>query len=162
MPSRAVPIISVISLEKFWKYNFNTENQDGGRVDDFSFFEYLSLFFFCQLNFIILFPFLIKYYHIMFIIIVFWLGCDRPSGLFIRARCTFFHTHASLLYVFVCLIVLFHSCCSHAWVFGKTLLHEFPVPIAILNGTSSFLFLVQENINMPSGHYYRLCSWSGR
>ena len=27
-------------------------------------------------------------------------------------------------------------------------------PIAILNGTSSFLSLVQENIKMPSGHYY--------
>ena len=56
----------------------------------------------------------------MFIIIVFRLGCDRPSGLF-------FHTHASLLYVSVCLIVLFHSCRSHAWVFGKTLVHEFAV-----------------------------------
>ena len=27
-------------------------------------------------------------------------------------------------------------------------------PIAILNGTSSFLSVVQENINMPSGNYY--------
>ena len=85
-------------------------------------------FVFCQLNFIVLFPFFIKYYHILFIIIVFRLGCDRPSGLLlIRARCTFFHTHASLLcaHVFVCLIVLFRSCCSHAQVFGKTLVHEF-------------------------------------
>ena len=54
------------------------------------------------------------------------------------------------------------SCCSHTWVFGKTLLHEFPFPIAILNGSSSFLSLVPKNINMPIGHYYRLCSWSGR
>ena len=28
-------------------------------------------FVFCQLNFIVLFPFLMKYYHILFIIIVF-------------------------------------------------------------------------------------------
>ena len=35
---------------------------------------------FYSLNFTILFSFLIKYYHIMFISIVFWLGCDRPSG----------------------------------------------------------------------------------
>ena len=35
-----------------------------GSVDDLSFLEYLSLFVFCQLNFIVLFPFLIKYYHI--------------------------------------------------------------------------------------------------
>ena len=38
-------------------------------------------FVFCSLNFITLFLYLIKYYNIMFIIIVFWLECDRPSGL---------------------------------------------------------------------------------
>ena len=32
-----------------------------------------------QLNFIVLFPFLIKYYHILFIIIVFRLGSDKLS-----------------------------------------------------------------------------------
>ena len=36
-------------------------------------------FVFCQLNFIVLFPFLIKYYHICFIIIVFRLGIDKLS-----------------------------------------------------------------------------------
>ena len=104
----------------------------------------------------------------MFIIIIFWLGCDRPSSRrpifysFIRARFTSFHTHASLLASFPCFFILFHSCCSHAWVFEKTLVHEFDGSYSHLNGTSSFLSLVQENINMPSGHYYRLCSWSGR
>ena len=29
----------------------------------------------------VLFPYLIKYYQIMFIIIIFWLGCDRVLGL---------------------------------------------------------------------------------
>ena len=85
-----------------------------GRVDDLSFFEYLVHFVFCRLNFILLFPFLIKYYYILFIIIVFWLGCDRPSGL------PFFAPHVSFF-------ILFHSCCSHALVFGKTLVHEFPI-----------------------------------
>ena len=66
-----------------------------------SFFDYLSPFCFLLFNFIVLFKFLIKFYQIMFIIIVFRLGCDRPSGLFIRARRTFFHTHASFLSVFV-------------------------------------------------------------
>ena len=95
----------------------------------------------------------------MFIIIVFRLGCDRPSGLLLFVPAVlFFHTRAPLLCVFVCLIVLFHSCCSHAQVFGKTLLDEFHsrFPIAMMNGTSSFLSLVQEDISMPSGHYYRL------
>ena len=37
-------------------------------------------FVFCQLNFIVLFPFLIKYYHILFIVIVFrLLGSDKLS-----------------------------------------------------------------------------------
>ena len=35
-------------------------------------------------------------------------------------------------------------------------------PIVILNGTCFFLYLVQEKLNMPSGRYYRLCSWTGR
>ena len=36
-------------------------------------------FVFCQLNFIVLFKFLIKYYHILFIIIVFRLSSDKLS-----------------------------------------------------------------------------------
>ena len=122
-----------------------------GRLDDWSFFEYLSPFFFCQLNFIVLFPFLIKYCHILFIMIVFWLGCDRPSGL--------------LLFVPALLLsILAHLFCPSSSVplsnfslavpmrecLGKHLCMSSPFPIAILNGTSSFLSLVQENINMPS------------
>ena len=65
----------------------------------------------------------------MFINIVFGLGCDRPSGLllFVPALLPSFHTHTSLLTFFPCFFVLFHSCRSHAGVFGKTLVHEFPV-----------------------------------
>ena len=38
-----------------------------------------------------------------------------------------FHNHSSLLTFFLCFIVLFQSWWSHAQVFGKTLLHEFPI-----------------------------------
>ena len=41
----------------------------------------LTKFCFLLIEFHCTFPFLIKYYRILFIIIVFWLGCDRPSGL---------------------------------------------------------------------------------
>ena len=95
-----------------------------------SFFEYIkSILFFCQLNFIVLCPFLLKYFHILFIIIVFWLGSDRPSRLllFMPALLLYFRTHVCLLTIFVCFFVLFRSCCSHARVFGKTLVHEFPM-----------------------------------
>ena len=34
-----------------------------------------------KLNRIVLFPYLVKYYNVLFLIIIFWLGCDRPSGL---------------------------------------------------------------------------------
>ena len=44
-------------------------------------------FVFCQLNFIVLFPFLIKYYHILFIIIVFRLGCDQLISCFFYRLC---------------------------------------------------------------------------
>ena len=93
----------------------------------------------------------------MFIIIVFRLGCYRPSGLILFVPAVPFpmplfcvSSSVSLSYFILavpmpeCLGI--HSCMSS------------PFPIAILNGTSSFLSLVQENINMPSGHYYRLCS----
>ena len=47
------------------------------------------------------------------------------TSFFFRARFTSFHTHAYLLTFFICCFILFDSCCSHARVFGKTLLHEF-------------------------------------
>ena len=75
-----------------------------------------------QILLLLLLPFLIKFGQIMFIIIVFRLECDRPSGLLLFVPAVlFFHTHACLLSVFVSLIVLFRSCCSHSGVFGKTL-----------------------------------------
>ena len=82
-------------------------------------------FVFCQLNFIVLFPFLIKYYRILFIVIVFRLGCDRPSGLLLFVPAVLF----SILTPLFCVssFVLFRSGCSHAQVFGKTLVHEFRI-----------------------------------
>ena len=68
-----------------------------------------------------------KYYDIMFIIIVFWLGSDKPPGLLLfHIRFTSFHIHASLL-TFFCFMVLFHSCCSHVRMFGKILVHEYHI-----------------------------------
>ena len=68
--------------------------------------------------------------HIIFIIIVFWLGCDRPSELFFRARFIsflnpLFLSLIPLLSFFAFFCILFHSCCSHAQVFGKILVPEF-------------------------------------
>ena len=92
------------------------------------FYYYLSPFcfllieFHCSLS--ISYKILPDYFYYYCISIGMWQAVGTS---FIRARGVFFHTYASLLCVFVCLIVLFHSCCSHAWVFGKTLMHEFPV-----------------------------------
>ena len=62
------------------------------------------------------------------IIIIFSLGADRyRRDFFFRASLTSFHTHASLLTFFVGFSFLFHSCCSHARVFAKTLLPEFHI-----------------------------------
>ena len=48
----------------------------------FFIFRLFKSMFFCQLKFIVIFLYLIKYYNIIFIIIVILLGSDRPSGLF--------------------------------------------------------------------------------
>ena len=90
-------------------------------------------FVFCQLNFIVFFSFLIKYYLILFIIIiVFWLGCDRPSGLllFVPALLLSILTPLFLPSSSVSLSYFVLASCSHARVFGKTPVHEFPCPIA--------------------------------
>ena len=47
-----------------------------GRVDDLSFFEYLSSFCFLSIEFHCTFSIFFKYYHILFIILVFRLCCD--------------------------------------------------------------------------------------
>ena len=63
----------------------------------------------------------------MFITIVFWLGSDRSSGTSFLVQAW----HLSILtpssYLLRRSFILFHSCGSHAPVFGKTLLHEFPI-----------------------------------
>ena len=63
----------------------NTHNHPtwGGGVDDFSFFDCSSPFDFLLIDFIVLFLFLLKYYNIMFIIIVFRLVIDELFSRFL-------------------------------------------------------------------------------
>ena len=95
----------------------------------------------------------------MFIIIVFRLECGRLHGTsFIRAAVLFstltplFCVSSSVSLSYFILAVPMREC------LGKHSCMSSPFPIAILKGTSSFLSLVQENMNIPSGHYYKLCS----
>ena len=99
-----------------------------GREDDLSFFDYLSPFCFQLIEFhcsVFISCKIRPCYVYQYCILIGWWWA--VGTFFFRARFTFFHTHASLLTFFVCLIVLFHSCCSHSRVFGKTLVHEFPI-----------------------------------
>ena len=100
----------------------------------------------------------------MFINIVFWLGSDRLSGFLSFGPAVLFFiltplflpsSSVSLSYYFI-IAVNMREC------LGKHSCMSSPFPTAILNGTSFFLSLVQDNLNIPSGHCYRLCSWSGR
>ena len=82
---------------------------------------------------------LIKYYHILFIIIVFWLGCDRPSGLLLFVP-------ALLLSILALLFLPSSSVSLSSFVLavpmreclGKHSCMSSPFPIAILNGTFIF------------------------
>ena len=127
-------------------------------MDDLSFFDYLSPFCFLLIEFHCTFPFFIKFHQIVYYYCI-RLGCDRPSGLLLFVRTVLF----SILTLFFCpsssvslsyfiLAVPMREC------LGKHSCMSSPFHVAILNGTASFLSLVQENINMPSGHYYSLCS----
>ena len=103
-------------------------------------FSNISVHFaFCSLNFIVIFPFLIKYSDILFIIIVFWLGCDRPSGLLLFVPALLlsiltplFLPSSSVSLSYFVLAVPMREC------LGKHSCMSSPCPIAILNGT--FLF----------------------
>ena len=103
----------------------------------FIIFQIFVHFVFCQLNFIVLFPFFIKYYHILFNIIVFWLGCDRPSGLFlfVLALQLSILTSLFLLYSSVSLSYFVLAVPMHERL-GKHSCMSSPCPI--VNGT--FLF----------------------
>ena len=79
------------------------------------------------------------YYYCILIRIVQAVG----SNFFFRALFASFHTRASLLTFLVCFIILFHSCCSHARVFGKTLLHEFHISYSHIEWYLFFFFEVQ-------------------
>ena len=87
-------------------------------------------FVFCKLNFVLFFfisckmiPHYVYYYCILIRIV-----SAVVTSFFFRACFTSFHyTHASLLTFVFCFFILFHSCCFHSQVFGKTLVHEFPI-----------------------------------
>ena len=99
---------------------------------------------FCQLNFIVLFPFLIKYYLILFIIIVFWFGCDRPRdflffvpALLLNTLTPLFLSSLSVSLSYFILAVPMHGC------LGKHSCMSSPFPIAILNVTFFFFCSVK-------------------
>ena len=107
---------------------------EGGWFVIFRLFK--SIFFFGQLNFIVLFPFLIKYYHILFIVIVFWLGCDRMSGLLffvpallLSTLAPLFLSSSSVSLSYFILAVPMREC------LGKHSCMSSTFPLAILNGT---------------------------
>ena len=94
-----------------------------GRVDDLSFFDCSRPFCLLFIEFHCTFAYLIKYFHIKLIIILFWLG-NRD---FIFSCSLHFFPYSHFSSYLLRLLILFHSCCSHGLVFGKTLVHEFPI-----------------------------------
>ena len=111
---------------------------EGGCFVIFRIFKFIL--FFCQMNFIVLFPFLIKCYHILFIIIAFWLGCDKPSGHFFFVPALLFSILMPLSLppsYFSYLLRLFLAVPMRKCL-GKHLCMSSPFPIAILNGTFYF------------------------
>ena len=98
-----------------------------GRVDNYSFFDCSSPFSFLLIEFHSTFSisYRIVINYVYFYCILIWIVFADGTSFLFRARFTSFHTHLSLLTFFLSFFVLFHSCCSHARVFGKTLVHEF-------------------------------------
>ena len=77
---------------------------------------------------------------------------------FFPAHFTSFHTHASLLTVFICTLILFHSCCSCCCiVFYSCSCISFPFPIAVLNGTLFFRENKWSKSLLSKPNYYIYC-----
>ena len=89
----------------------------------------------------------------MFIILVFRLGCDRPLGLLLFVPAVLFSILTPLFCVSSVSLSYFILTVPMRECLGKHSCMSSQFPIAILNGTSSFLSLVQENLNMLSGPY---------
>ena len=86
----------------------------------------------------------------MFNFIVFRLGCDSPPGLLLFVPAVLFTILTPLFCVSSSVsLSCFILAVPMSECLGKHSCMSSPFPIAILNGTSSFLSLVQENINMP-------------
>ena len=83
----------------------------------------------------------------MFIIIVFWLGSHWPSGLlFFLPALTSFHS-TPLFLPSLSISFSFHSCCSHAQVFGKTFVHKFPFSYRHTEWYTFFFFAKRHDRN---------------
>ena len=110
--------------------SYGQKGVDGGTAEGgwFVIFRlFKSILFFVNWISLYFFHFLQNFTRLCLLLLYFDYVVIGRRDFFYSCQLYFFHTHASLLSVFVCLIVLFHSCCSRAWVFGKTLVHEFPV-----------------------------------
>ena len=68
--------------------------------------------------------------------------------------CTSFHKYSNLLTFFRCFILLIQSCCSHAQVFEKTLMHEFPFSEAIILSHTEWNLLSSGTNNL---FWWRVC-----
>ena len=82
--------------------------------------------------------FLIKYYHILFIISVFWLGCDRPSGLLFFVPALLLSTLTPLFLSSSVSLSYFILAVPMRECLGKHSCMSSPFPIAILNCTFFF------------------------
>ena len=126
--------------------NLNLAGEDGWF---FIFLLFKSILFF--VNWISLY--LIKYYNIIIIIIIiaFWLGSDRPSGLLFSCPLYFFphsclssyHLHRSVSLSYIILAIPIQEC------LGKHMCRSSPFPIAILNCTFFFSEMTWSKWSLP-------------
>ena len=108
-------------------------------MDDSSFFDYLSPFCFLSIEFNCTFSISYEILPYLFIIIVFRLGCDRPSGLLLFVPTVLFYILTPLFCVsssvslsYLVLAVPIRKC------LGKHSCMSSSFPIVVLNDTSFF------------------------
>ena len=119
--------------------SFFTVTIDAGRVDDLSFFKYYFRFCYLSIEFHCTFFHFLESITKLFLIVVFWLGCDSLSGLIffmpvllLSILMPLFLPSLSVSLSYFILAVPMCEC------LGKHVCMSSPFPIAILNGICFF------------------------
>ena len=106
------------------------------------------------------FQVLVKYCHVVFIVVLFWLGSDRSSRVaFCICAITLLLSILTPIFLHFSSVDMSHSCCSSARVFGRALVHEFLTSYSLAEWCLHFFPTVQLYVLVRRSRRDSLLGW---